>query len=53
MIELQDYEIDIVIMRTIDDYFKEHGTDITKHDVYRICHKLVANLYDVERDKYE
>lgn len=53
MIDLDDYEIDVVIMRTIDEYFKEHDNNITKHDIYRICNRLISNLYEVERDKYE
>lgn len=53
MIELYDYEIDIEILRTIDEYLKEHKDNITRQDIYRICHKLVSNLYDAERDKYE
>lgn len=53
MIELNDDEINNEIIRTIDKYLKEHEGNIEYLDIYRICHKLVANLYDAERDKYE
>lgn len=53
MIELNDDEINNEIIHTIDEYLREHGDNIEYLDIYRICHKLVSNLYDAERDKYE
>ena len=53
MIELDDYEINAEIIRTIDKHLRECGNNIEYLDIYQICHELVSNLYDAEKDKYE